>query len=668
MAGNGIAGSDRRRRGGLGFLLMALTLAAAAGAGVWAGARWHDRVEALLGAGADPAAHDAHDHGSHGDDAKSLWTCSMHPQVIREEPGRCPICHMELTPLKADAQPPASASNTTPPTPPTTPGEGRTVKYWWDPMMNPPYISAGPGKSPMGMDLVPVYEDGDAGARVVIDPAVIQTMGVRVAEARVGPVTGRTRMVGFLEEAQPLAHEVNPRVSGWVRHLRADTEGMRIEAGEPLFDIYSPELQVAIEELISTRRARDEAGLDSGDQTHSAADSLLSAAMRKLELLGLPRSQVEALARLDRAPDEVTILSPGSGVLTEKPIVEGSAIEAGARALRIVDYSTLWLDARVFEKDLPMLREGQRVVARIGAGAAGLAEGTVEFLDPRVDPATRTALVRMAIKNPLAALRPGMYATVWAEALLAERAVLIPREAIIDTGERRIVFLALEGGAFAPREVEVGHVTGAWAGPSEEGGMAQILRGVSAGERVVVSGQFLLDSESNLREAIRKFLNRNQDTPTTRPVPGTEARSALDRVFDAYLTISAALGRPESPSTRVETTPLAEAAREFALASMSDPPRAAAKEVERAAGAMAGHPLEHQRAAFKALSEAMIALAALAAPSPEVGAGVVVVNCAMAPGRWLQRGAEVANPYYATAMKSCGEVVGPVRTNTGVSP
>ncbi len=642
--------------------------------GVWSGARWHGEIAALLGDGGERGEHA---HAAPGGDAKSLWTCSMHPQVIREEPGQCPICHMELTPIKAEAGiggtggvGGASGARPVPGRESAAAGD-RVVKYWWDPMMNPPYISANPGKSPMGMDLVPVYEgEGEgSGARVVIDPVVMQNMGVRVVAAREGPVEGRARMVGFLEEAQPMVHEVNLRVSGWVRRLWADTEGMRIEAGDALFDIYSPELQVAIEELISARRARDEAGLESGSAMRETAGALFEAAGRKVWLLGLEQPQVEAMARLERAPGTVTIVSATAGVLTEKPIVEGAAVTVGEKALRIVDYSTLWLDARVFEKDLPLVHEGQMVEARIGSGAAGFASGKIVFVDPRVDATTRTTLVRMAIENPGLALRPGMYATVYSAARLTERAVLVPREAVIDTGERRVVFVSLGGGAFTPREVEVGHVGGAWGGGNEEGGWAQIVRGVSAGERVVVSGQFLLDSESNLREAIRKFLRRKQESTAPSGGPGSDAQGAIDRMFGAYLAISAALGLPETAATRADVGPLAEAAREVASVAGKDGRLGSqAAEIERAAEAMAGHPLGRRREAFKALSEAMIELAQRAAPSPELGEGVVVVNCPMAPGRWMQRGAEVANPYYATTMKSCGEVIGPVHAAGGVAP
>src|SRR5688500_2925212 len=162
-----------------------------------------------------------------------LWTCGMHPQVIQDHPGDCPICHMELTPLKAESAPPASAS------------AERKVKYWWDPMMNPPYIADKPGKSPMGMDLVPVYDDEiSGGTGVTIDPVIVQNMGVRIAPVVFGSVQQDVRVVGYLEEPEPLHRDINLRVSGWIEKLHANTDGMPITKGQPLFELYSPDIQV----------------------------------------------------------------------------------------------------------------------------------------------------------------------------------------------------------------------------------------------------------------------------------------------------------------------------------------------------------------------------------------------------------------------------------------
>jgi membrane fusion protein, copper/silver efflux system len=371
--------------------------------------------------------------------ANRLWTCGMHPQVIQDHPGECPICHMDLTPLESEAT-----------------------------------------------------EETTAGSAVAIDPVVVQNMGVRTARAVRGPLRREVRVAGFVVEAEPLVREVNLRFSGWIRRLYAHTEGLHVAKGDPLFDVYSPELQVAVEELIALRKRRPV----SGEET---IDALWNATRRKLSLLGIDDAEVARLARLDRAPETITLRSPISGEVTEKPIVEGAAFASGEKLLRIVDHSTLWIDARVYEQDLALVAIGQKAEARVAARADRTYSGEVVFIHPHLDETSRTARVRMAVTNPALELRPGMFATVLLRGELASSAVLVPREAVIDTGDRQVAFVVGEApGHFEPRRVKTG-----W---TAEGGNVQILEGLEAGEEVVVSGQFLLDAESRLQEALRKFI------------------------------------------------------------------------------------------------------------------------------------------------------------------
>lgn len=378
--------------------------------------------------------------------AVQLWTCGMHPQVVQDHPGECPICHMELTPLESD-----------------------------------------------------VTEASIAGSIVKIDPVIVQNMGVRTARALEGPLRREVRVAGFVEEAQPLIHDVSLRVSGWILRLHAHTEGVHVSKGDPLFELYSPEIQVAVEELIALRRRQGGAPRD------PALESLWNATRRKLALQGIDESEIARLSRLEHAPESVTFRSPVSGDVTEKPIVEGSPVAAGEKILRIVDHSTVWIDARVYEQDIALVSIGQKIEARMSAKADKVYAGEVVFVHPHLDETTRTASVRMAVPNPELALRPGMFATVVLRAELAPSAVLVPREAVIDTGDRQVAFVIGEKpGHFEPRRVRTGWIA--------EGGNVQILEGLSAGEEVVVSGQFLLDAESRLQDALRKFLAQRSST------------------------------------------------------------------------------------------------------------------------------------------------------------
>jgi len=371
--------------------------------------------------------------------AKTLWTCGMHPQVLQHEPGLCPICGMELTPVRR---------------------------------------SAGP-------------QEETAGASVSIDPAMRQRMGVRVAEVRLAPLETRLRAAGRLEEAEPRRHDVDLRVSGWIEKLHADTEGAHVAAGDPLFELYSPEIRVAVEELRAARRAPG-----------SGAERLAEAAREKLRLWGLDEREIARLASLERAPRTVTFRSKAAGHVVEKGVVEGASVTAGTRALRIVDHGVLWLDARVFEQDLPLVSIGQKATATFLGRPEELREGRLSFVHPHVDPKTRSATVRIEIANPDLKLRPGMFAT--AEIVVDDTAVLqVPRDAVIDTGKRRVVFVDAGEGRFEPREVTIGR--------SGDGGV-EVRSGLTAGERVVTSGQFLLDAESRFQSAIARFLEDGRES------------------------------------------------------------------------------------------------------------------------------------------------------------
>ena len=567
-----------------------------------------------------------------------LWTCGMHPQVIQDHPGLCPICHMDLTPLRS-------------------------------------------GTSPTGTDGMP-------SSTVTIDPVVVQNMGVRTAKVTRGPLQMTVRAVGLLKEAEPNVHDVNLRLSGWVEKLHANTEGMHVNKGDPLFDLYSPQLQTAVEELLAARRASSVPG---GDQLASKSTAALKeSAERKLVLLGLSEQQVEKLAKLDRAPRTVTFTSPISGHITEKSIVEGAAVKEGERALRIVDHSTLWLDAQIYESQLPFIEQGLKATATVASIPGKKFEGEVVFVHPHVDPMTRTVMVRVVVPNESLVLKPGMYATVLITAKLADQAVLVPREAVIDTGTRQIAFLAREKGQFEPRDVRMG-VLG-------QDGVVQVLEGLSPGETVVISGQFLIDAQSRMKEAIQKHLREklqgSEPTPqqvaqvpsaqlqsvapspeaavspttaqtisaaSTRPTErgGETAEDTVNAVAKAYLDASNLFGQPQQGDQPADVQPLIAAAQEL-VAGIAPEKKALAEKVLKAASDLKGQSVQQQRKLFKPLSASLIALVDQVPPSKAVAEKLLVMHCPMADenrgAEWLQTTEPLANPYFATSMKRCGEV------------
>lgn len=649
-----------------------LRLVAVLAVGLAAGVFWHDPLARLVGWN----PHGSQD-GTGTPSAKQLWTCSMHPQVIQDKPGLCPICHMQLVPLKVGADAAnATATNTpvgTAAAPSTQPGAGvgeggaaqpqREIAYWWDPMMKPPYISQKPGKSPMGMDLVAVYKDEVAGGTAVtIDPVVIQNMGVRTVTAVEAPVHRTLRAVGYLTEPEPNRVDINLRVSGWIEKLHANTEGVRVRKGDPLFELYSPDLQVAIEEAITAKRGRTTA---TGDTARGVAEMTDGASRQKLGQLGLADDQIDELVALDRAPRTVVFRSPIDGYIYDKQeLFVGGAVKAGDRALRLSDNSRLWLDAQVFERDLAQIAVGARIIATTELMPDRRYNGEVSFIHPRVDPTTRTALVRVTVENPALELKEGMYATIEADVAAPVAGVLVPRDAVLDTGRRQLVFLALPGGKFEPRRVEVG--------VQDDDGRVQVLAGLAPGDTVVTSGQFLLDSESRLKEAIQKFLeSKTAAGPTasqptsqsTTPLPAGSASAVIsseqqrnvDDVFAAYLRLADALGASVTPR-EIETQTMMDAARK---AHAGGPPSATAQlhAVVEAAGELKGKSVDGQREVFKKVSAAVISLADRTPPTAAAAPSLYVLHCPMAGADWLQATKGVANPYYAEDMKECGQVI-----------
>jgi membrane fusion protein, copper/silver efflux system len=460
---------------------------------------------AVLAAGVFLVAHRGLGSASHGSgrgadtvatasSKRQLWHCGMHPQVIEPHPGECPICHMALTPI---------GGTTGPSTVPAAAAGERKVLYWWDPMLGPSSISDRPGRSAMGMDLVPVYA-GAAGPVVEIDPRVVQNMGVRTAEVTRGPLARTVRTVGLLALPEPGLHDISLKVTGWIDKLYVNQEGMHVARGEPLFEVYSPELQVAAQELIGAEKAVRALPPDAGEAVRKEARSMADSARRKLRLWDVGEEEIEVIAKSDAPPRDVVFRSPATGHVEEKMVVQGSAVQPGMKVLRVADHTTMWLDLQVYEGQIPFVKIGQRVVATVDGLPGRTFTGAVSFIYPHLDHATRTLKVRATLDNPKFELKPGMYATAEVAGEPIPDAILCPREAVIDTGTRQIAFVAEGGGHFAPRKLRVG-ATG-------DDDRVQILEGLAPGETVVTSGQFLMDVESRTIEATRK-LTEGRVTP-----------------------------------------------------------------------------------------------------------------------------------------------------------
>ncbi|HOR26829.1 MAG TPA: efflux RND transporter periplasmic adaptor subunit [Candidatus Sumerlaeota bacterium] len=425
---------------------------------------------------------------------RTLYTCGMHPEVISEEPGLCPKCEMKLTPMDPDRARlilEARGEGSATPAPPA--GE-RNVLYYRSPM-DPAFIRNEPGADPMGMDLVPVYEDEVAGGPSIrIDPVTEQNMGLRYDVVRVGPLRKTFRTVGTVQYDEQSLGTVTTKVEGWVEKVHVQETGTQVHAGDPLFDLYSPQLFSAQEEYLTALRDVERSSGTAAD----LARTRLRSAEERLRLFDIRDEQIDQLRTTGEISRTMTIHADLTGIVIERKVTEGDMLTPGMPAYRIADISTVWVIGRIYESDLPFVRLGQEALMRLDYLPGRTWRGRVTYIYPYLPEGTREVPVRMEFHNPGYELKPGMYATIHLETTLAAEAVLAPAMAVIDTGERQIAFVAREPGKFEPRRVQ----TGARNDRDE----IQVLAGLAPGERVVVSGQFLLDSESRLREATLKML------------------------------------------------------------------------------------------------------------------------------------------------------------------
>ena len=383
----------------------------------------------------------------------------------------------------------------------TDPKTGKVIKYWVAPM-DPTYIRDEPGKSPMGMDLVPVYEEEggekEPTSTIRIDPVTMQNMGVRTARVTKARVARSIRALGTVTYDETRLYAVNLKFDGWVEDLYVDFVGESVTKGQPLFTIYSPEIVTAQEEYLVALRQVRELGDSPYPILKNNARQLVAAAKKRLLYWDLEQSQVAEIGKTGKVRKAITVFSPADGVVTKKAVLAGQFIKAGMNQYEIADLSSVWVDVEVYEYELPYVRRDMEVEMELSYLAGKTFTGRVLFIYPYLDPKTRTARLRLAFDNREGILKPDMYGNVFLESVIEEEAIVVPQEAVIDSGVRKVVFVAKGKGRFEPRELTLGI--------ESENHTFHVLDGLRENEEVVVSAQFMFDSESRLREAIQKML------------------------------------------------------------------------------------------------------------------------------------------------------------------
>ena len=382
---------------------------------------------------------------------------------------------------------------------------GATPLYWKAPM-NPTFVRDGPGKSPMGMDLIPECPTGGNDApdgAILIDSATMQNMGVRTAPVERRDLARSVRAVGRVAYDERRVSHVHTKVQGWVENLFVDFVGQKVKRGQPLLEIYSPELVATQEELLLAARYRDATNQSPFDEVRSGGEALFSASKRRLAHWDIPERDIERLLRTGNVQRTLTLYAPDAGVVTRLGVRSGMEVQPNSSLYTIADLSRVWVLADVYEYELPWLELGQDAAVELSYLPGEPIRGKLTYIAPFLDPKTHTIEVRLELDNRDGKLKPEMFGNAVIAGVPRPDALAIPTNAVIRSGTRTVAIVAKGGGRFEPRELGLGIDTA--------NGWLEVLSGLDEGERVVVSSQFLIDSESNLQEAVNKLLAAEEE-------------------------------------------------------------------------------------------------------------------------------------------------------------
>lgn len=344
-------------------------------------------------------------------------------------------------------------------------------------------------------------------------------IGVTYATAELKPLTRVVRTVASVSFDEARVAKVSPRIHGWVERVHVDFLGFPVQRGQPLLELYSPELVIAQEELLLARGLLEGTREQPESRAYWNATRLLESARQRLDYWGIPADQVRLLEETGQPKRTLLLRAPTSGIVVEKNVFEGTHVSAGSVLYVVADLSNVWVEGEVFEKDLSLLELGQSAHVRIEAHPGETFHGRISYIHPTVSVASRTGRIRVELANPAGRLKPGMYAEIRIDVLARDHAVSVPRTAVIATGERDLVFVRASDGRLIAREVTLG-----LPAASE----IEVLAGLEPGEVVVSSASFLIDAESNLGTAIQHLQGTDGGMDVTSPAAPAGEGHGLD--------------------------------------------------------------------------------------------------------------------------------------------
>jgi Cu(I)/Ag(I) efflux system membrane fusion protein len=566
----------------------------------------------LLGLWLGLPAGEEDEHAGHGDAAgnaeATTWTCSMHPQIKLPNPGKCPICGMQLIPLQTGAN------------------------------------------------------EKKSDRQVSLSPEAVKLAEVQTTRVGEGEVTDELRLLGRLEYDETQVRTITSWVGGRIDRLYVSNVGAGVGAGSVIAKVYSPEVYAAHQDLIQARKQLKRLS-DALPVARNAADAALEAARQRLKLLGIRDEDLQKMEREDQPWEHVSIHAPFGGTVLEQMVHQGAYVTTGSPLFRVAALGRLWVQLDAYETDLARIRLKDKVTLAISSFAGELFEGKISFIDPVLDPRTRTAQVRVEVPNPKGRLRPGMFAEAVIQSPEGEQPeapLVIPKTAVLHTGQRSVVFVKVPGKeqpTYEAREVQLG---------PRAGNLYPVASGLQAGEEIVTRGAFALDAELQIRGG-QSMMTMADDLARARTIPfeiSAKGLATLEPLIAAYLTLHQKISSDDLEGTRrAFKAVMAGGARARIVA-----PEDAAKrwkqlraKLQRALEEGRGaNGLDEARVSFETVSVAVIEI--LRRYGNPTKNPVRLAFCPMARdnkgAEWVQLAEKIENPYFGSKMYRCGEIRG----------
>lgn len=531
---------------------------------------------------------------------------------------------------------------------------GKKISYYSSPM-DPTFISEKPGKDNMGMDLVPVYEgeepsEGD----IRIDPATVQNMGVRSEKISKRVLKREIRAVGRVTYDEKKVAYINTKVGGWIEKLYVDYEGQQVKKDDPLLEIYSPELVSTQQEYLLALEYNQKMKESNINEISKRSKSLVDSSRKRLEYWDVPDKHIKELEQSGEVRKTLMIHSPATGAIIHKTALEGEYVKPGENLYRIADLSTVWVYGDIYEYELPWVKVGQNAEVTLSYLPGKSFSGTITYIYPYLEGKTRTAKIRIELNNLAGELKPDMYTDVKINTAPSKSVVAVPKEALIHSGQRKVLIIDKGEGLFEPRDVLIG---------METKDFYEILHGAKEGEIVVTSAQFLIDSESQLTEAISKMLKAKKAEGNTMKMDMPEGmtmsvkdttQKTMDDIWETYFYIRKQLAQDSLANMAEKAILIKKRAAVILQSDEKQNIKSIVEKIMSVTDGLAEKDIVKVREAFWILSDSMIQYMKDYAKVSSQEKGYKLFFCGMEKKSWVQIEEEVGNPYVSAKIAFCG--------------